>query len=71
MAQLLVSRSSPAEFQPFRGYRFGRVHGKSTRSSLHRFGGVLSRVIEAIVDSKLRRMERELELLGIRTREPK
>ena len=69
MAHFLVSRLSPSEFQSFRGYRFGR-HDKSAGSSLHRFGGVLRRSAEAIAESKIRRMERELELLGIRTREP-
>jgi hypothetical protein len=54
--------------RPPRGYRFGRVRDKSVRGSLHRIVGTLRRAIEAIVNSKLRRMERELELRGIPTR---
>jgi hypothetical protein len=48
-------------------YRFGRargVHGHG-RAALSR-AGYLKTVIEAIANSKLRRMERELELRGIR-----
>jgi hypothetical protein len=44
-------------------YRFGRISG---RAALSRTGGYLKTVIEAIANSKLRRMERELELRGIR-----
>ena len=44
-------------------YRFGRTHAR-TRSS--RIGGCLKSMIEMIANSKLRRMERELELHGIR-----
>jgi hypothetical protein len=50
-------------------YRFGRVRGKSTRGAVHRIIDALRRMVEAIVDSKLRRMERELELLGIQVRD--
>jgi hypothetical protein len=50
-------------------YRFGRVRSKSTYGPLHRINGALRHMIEAIVDSKLRRMERELELLGILARD--
>jgi hypothetical protein len=70
MAHLLVSRSLSAELQSFGGYRFGRVKAEPTRGAPHRFGSAFRRAIKAIVDSKLRRMERELELLGIRTGEP-
>ena len=51
------------------GYRFGRIQGKPGRGSAHQFGGTFRRVIEAIINSKLRRMERELELRGIRIRD--
>jgi hypothetical protein len=46
-------------------YRFGRAHGKPARGSLGRVNGYFKRVIEAIANSKLRRMERELELRGV------
>jgi hypothetical protein len=49
-------------------YRFARVHGKPARGALHRVYGTFRRLIEAIANSKLRRIERELELRGIRTR---
>jgi hypothetical protein len=44
-------------------YRFGRTHA---RARLSRIGGCLQNMIEMIANSKLRRMERELELQGIR-----
>jgi hypothetical protein len=49
------------------GYRFGRARGSHGhgRAALSRVSGYLKAMIEAIVDSKLRRMERELELRGI------
>jgi hypothetical protein len=49
------------------GYRFGRTRGShgQGRAALSRVGGYLRTVIEAIANSKLRRMERELELRGI------
>jgi len=57
-------RNSPSD------YRFGRTHGKhvraSTRAALSRINGYLKSMIEVIANSKLRRMERELELHGIR-----
>jgi hypothetical protein len=51
----------------FSDYRFGRVRGSHGRgrAALSRVGGYLKTMIEAIADSKLRRMERELELRGI------
>jgi len=54
------------------GYRFGRTHGKRdrARSAFSRLSGQLKRMIEAIADAKLRRMERELELRGIRIDRP-
>jgi len=52
------------------GYRFGRMRGKRVRihvrSALGRVNGYLKNLIEAIANAKLRRMERELELHGIR-----
>ena len=51
-------------------YRFGRVNRKRlrvhARTALRRVNGYLQTMIEAIANSKLRRMERELELRGIR-----
>jgi hypothetical protein len=52
------------------GYRFGRTQGKRARiharNALGRANGYLKAMIEAIANAKLRRMERELELRGIR-----
>ena len=63
-AYLITRRDPPSE------YRFGRTQGKRVRvrarSALRRFNGFLQNMIEAIANSKLRRMERELELRGIR-----
>jgi hypothetical protein len=50
-------RNSPAD------YRFGRIHARAT---LSRISDCLKSMIEVIANSKLRRMERELELHGIR-----
>ena|SRR3984957_7399787 len=50
-------------------YRFGRTMENppgAPRATLNRFNGCLKNMIEAIADSKLRRMQRELELGGIR-----
>ncbi len=51
-------------------YSFGRAQGKRfgvhARSALGRINDYLKGMIEAIANSKLRRMERELELRGIR-----
>lgn len=51
----------------FGGYRFGRTDGTRVRgrSALGRVNGYFKAMIEAIASSKLRRMERELELRGI------
>jgi len=50
--------------------RFARSSGKRSRvrarNALRRVNGFLKNMIEAIADSKLRRLERELELRGIR-----
>jgi hypothetical protein len=63
-AYLITRRDPPSE------YRFGRTQGKRVRvrarSALRRVNGYLKNMIEAIANSKLRRMERELELRGIR-----
>jgi hypothetical protein len=50
------------------GYRFGRTQGKRVRmrTALSRVNSSLKNMIEAIANTKLRRMERELELRGIR-----
>src|ERR1019366_395102 len=52
------------------GYKFGRTQGKRVRvharHALRRVNGFLKNMIEAIANAKLRRMERELELRGIR-----
>jgi hypothetical protein len=61
---LITRRDSPGE------YRFARKHGKRVRvharNALRRVNGYLKNMIEAISDAKVRRMERELELRGIR-----
>jgi len=50
-------------------YRFGRTNGKRlrvrARGVFGRVNGFLKNMIEAIANSKLRRMQRELELRGI------
>jgi hypothetical protein len=61
----LMARSRSAD-----GHRFGRIHGKPLRAGAGATFGRVSRflknMIEAIASAKLRRMERELELRGIR-----
>ena len=64
-------RSPRADLYVPGSYRFGRVPCKSARGNPRRIGGAFRRAIEAIVNSKLRRMERELELRGIQTRDPR
>jgi hypothetical protein len=53
-----------------RDYRFARSQAKRDRvrmrDALRRVNGFLKNMIEAIADSKVRRMQRELELRGIR-----
>ena len=53
-------------------YQFGRARGKrvGTRTVLSRVNGYLKNMIEAVASSKLRRMERELELRGVRYDRP-
>jgi hypothetical protein len=59
-----------ARAQAPNGYRFGRTKasraGVQARSALRRVNGYFKSMVEAIANSKLRRMERELELRGIR-----
>jgi len=61
----LISRRDPSG-----DYRFARTQIKRDRvrlrNALRRVSGFLSTMIEAIANSKLRRMQRELELRGIR-----
>jgi hypothetical protein len=61
----LMARSRSAD-----DYRFGRTQGKRARvharNALRHVAGYFRTMIEAIANSKLRRMERELELRGIR-----
>ena len=56
------------------GYRFGRTQNKPARgharAALGRINGYFKNMIEVIANSKLRRMERELELRGIRFDRP-
>jgi hypothetical protein len=56
------------------GYKFGRTQGKRVRvharHALRHVNGFLKSTIEAIANAKLRRMERELELRGIRFDRP-
>ena len=49
-------------------YRFGRTPDKRVRArgALGRVSGFLKNLIEAIADSKMRRIERELALRGYR-----
>ena len=49
-------------------YRFARtqvIRGNRMRSALRRVNGCLKTMIEAIADSKVRRMQRDLALRGI------
>jgi hypothetical protein len=55
-------------------YRFARSHGKRVRvrlrSALRRVNGFLKNFVGAIADSKMRRVQRELWLRGIRYDQP-
>jgi hypothetical protein len=61
----LVARSKSAP-----GYRFGRAPGKRfrahARNALGRVNGYVQSMIEMLANAKLRRIERELALRGIR-----
>ena len=63
-AFLITRRDAPGDG------RFGRTQGRRlrvrARRALRRVNGFVKTMIEAIANSKLRRMERELELRGIR-----
>jgi hypothetical protein len=65
----LITRSDSAG-----DYRFVRTQGKRVRvrarSALRRVNGFLKNLIAAIADSKIRRMQRELGLRGIRYDRP-
>jgi hypothetical protein len=50
-------------------YRLARAHGRPAHGALSRISRTFRRMVEAIANSKLRRMERELELRGIPTRD--
>ena len=69
MAQYLTSDD---KYRHPSGYSFGRIYEKRvrTRTALSRVNGYLKNMIEAIANSKLRRMQRELELRGIRFDRP-
>jgi len=47
------------------GFRFGRIESSPARGALHHAVATLGLMIKSIANSKLRRMERELELRGI------
>ena len=61
----LMARSAAPD-----GYRFGSGRGRwvrvQARTTLRRVNGYFKSMVEAIAEAKLRRMERELELRGIR-----
>lgn len=64
----LTTRTDPPS-----DYRFGRTRKRlrvRARTALRRVNGYLQTMIEAIADSKLRRMQRELELRGISYDQP-
>jgi hypothetical protein len=74
MAHFLTSADKYRDPRDFSGgYRFGgsleRSVGKRAGAAavFNRVNGYLKTAIEAIVDSKIRRMKRELELCGIRS----
>jgi hypothetical protein len=63
-AYLITRSDRPSE------YRLGRTQGKRirvrVRNTFRRINGYFRNLIGAIASSKMRRMERELELRGIR-----
>jgi hypothetical protein len=65
---LIPERSSSGE------YRFGRTHERRARvhawTALARFKGYLKNLIETVANSKMRRLERELQVQGIRSNRP-
>ena len=62
------SRREGTSVQNAGGYRFGRPHRKHARgrTAFSWVNGYLKNLIEAIANAKVRRMQRELELRGIR-----
>ena len=60
--------------EPHADYRFGRTKLKRdharARSSFRGVQGFLKNMIEAVANSKMRRLERELELRGVRYGRP-
>jgi hypothetical protein len=69
MTRFLTSDDKYRDSRDFSGdYRFGKSAGRRTRAAttLARVNGYMKTAIEAIADSKMRRMEHELELRGIR-----
>jgi hypothetical protein len=56
---------APGDYR-FGRTRFGRTPVKHARAAFNRVSSYLKTTIEVIANSKLRRMERELELRGIR-----
>ena len=61
----LMARSTAPGGYPFGSGRGRRVRVQA-RSALRRVNGYFKSMVEAIAEAKLRRMERELELRGIR-----
>jgi len=68
MAHLLAGDEKYRDSTYGHAYRFASKPRQRTRAKtgLRRLTGYLKTMIEAIADSKVRRMERELELRGIR-----
>ena len=69
MTHVLTSDDKYSDLREFSGgYRFGKSAGGRRRvaTTLARVTGYLKTAIEAIADSKMRRMEHELELCSIR-----
>ena len=68
MAHLLAGDKKYRDSTYGHAYRFASKPRQRTRAKtgLRRLTGYLKTMIEAIADAKVRRMERELELRGIR-----
>jgi hypothetical protein len=64
-SHLITRRNSPNKDS------FGRRHGKRVHSAMSRFNSVLKNMIDTITGAKMRRLERELELHGIRYDRPR
>jgi hypothetical protein len=59
-----------ADFITSTDYRFARTHDKRARGALGRVNRFLKNMLQAIADSRMRRLERELELRGYRYGRP-